>query len=227
MRGAQKALGRHRVGEIGVINYSPELGLRICEDIAAGKLIREVEGTDGIPTYATIMRWAVLVPEFGDALRAAREMSAFSLEEEAIDLGRQLAAGGANAVKINAFKTLMEQLRWSATKRNPRTFSERGAMTVTVPIQINTSLGLDPRAEAPEVETSVYTIEAQVEQEPDPDNGFSGLDPAPEPGAVAGGEPKTQMRRLRPPGSGKGPRKRVLVPPDPDYLKRKYGAPNE
>lgn len=98
----------------------------------------------GMPNRTTFQRWVVQYPELARAYAAARELSAHAFEEEALDIARQLSTEGRDftATKIRAFDVAVGQLRWSASRRNPRTYSERGAVQITVPIQINTSLDL-------------------------------------------------------------------------------------
>lgn len=152
----------------GVSTYNPELALAIVERIAQGETLNAIcaKGT-GLPHPSTFRRWVGLYPELSKAYSGAREVSAHSLEEEALDIAREL--NGPNRKKltpteIRALDVALDQLRWSAVRRNPKAYSERGAMHITVPIQINTSLDLA----GPKV-TDVYTISANVEIPPTPE----------------------------------------------------------
>lgn len=126
-----------------VVKYSPELGLLICQRIAEGETLEAICQEQGMPVRTTFHRWVIAYPELGRAYAAARELSAYALEEEALEMGRRLTRDPGSAQKVRAYDIMMNQLRWSAARRNPRVFSEKGTVQVTVPIQINTSLDLN------------------------------------------------------------------------------------
>lgn len=143
--------------------YNPEVALAIVERIAEGETLNDIckSGT-GLPARSTFRRWVIAYPELSRAYSAAREVSAHSLEEEALDLARELKnpAGRKKLTptEIRALDVALDQLRWSATRRNPKVYSERGSINITVPIQINTSLDLA----GPQV-SDVYQLKANVE----------------------------------------------------------------
>jgi len=150
--------------------YQPEVALAIVERIAEGETLSAICAPgSGLPARSTFRRWVVRYPELSRAYSAARELSAHSLEEEALDTARQLKdpAGRKKLTptEVRALDVAMNQLRWSAARRNPRVYSERGAIQVTVPIQINTNLDLGG---GPSVQ-DVYELRANVSipQEPE------------------------------------------------------------
>lgn len=147
--------------------YNPETALAICERIAEGETLSAIcKPGSGLPSRQTFHRWVVQFPELSRAYSAARELSAHSLEEEALDTARVLKTqkGRLGAAGIRALDVAMNQLRWSAARRNPRVYSERAATTVTVPIQINTSLGLGGGTV-----DNVYQLRAEVIDQPEPE----------------------------------------------------------
>lgn len=166
------------VGGSRVALYSEELGLSICERIAKGETLKHICLDAHMPSTTTVHRWVIIYPKFGDAYNAARELSAYALEDEAMDAARLIRSQhDSNSAKVRAFDIAIQQFRWSAARRNPRVYSERSAVLVTVPIQINTSLNLDSGAAVDATHANdpnaVYTIDAIVnkevtdEQEPD------------------------------------------------------------
>lgn len=149
--------------------YNPELALGIVERIAEGETLSAicVKGS-GMPSRQTFHRWVVRYPELSRAYSAARELSAHSLEEEALDTARQLKGPDRKKLtptEVRALDVAMNQLRWSASRRNPKVYSERGAISITVPIQINTSMDLGAGGNL----ADVYKVNARVElpQEPE------------------------------------------------------------
>lgn len=212
--------------------FSYEIAEAILVAIAEGKTLKTVSETPGMPSRNTVYKWLTQYPKFFDAYERAKEVSAQSLEDEALTIARNLA--GTNdytGVKVTALNYAMQQLRWSAARRDPARYGQKAETSTTVPIQINTTLNLgqDGQPAATDSQHSVYTIEAVVEARPqmpdapdtdDPptidgelapeddgaildDNGYTvfGADPN-ETGGLK--EPKP---RGRPPGRKQGPRK--------------------
>lgn len=166
-------LPRERQGERFVTKYNPEMALRICERIAEGETLSSIcVSDDEMVARQTFHRWIVGNPELNRAYSAAREISAHSMEEEALDIARLLKdMTDPASARVRALDVALTQLRWSAGKRNPRVYSEKSAMSFTVPIQINTGLDLGEQggSAAPD-HPNVYEITAEiVEDEPSKD----------------------------------------------------------
>jgi hypothetical protein len=177
-------IGPRGAGGRYVTAYDPAVALRVCERLAEGETLKAIctapkEGEEGwevgedgepkpwpFPARQTFHRWVVNHAELARAYAAARELSAHSMEEEAVDMARALVKEPGNAQKVRAYDVAMNQLRWSASKRNPRVFSERGAVSFVVPIQINTTLDLGEGGAATAKDyPDIYTVEATVVQE--------------------------------------------------------------
>lgn len=153
--------------------YTPQVALRICEKVAQGETLSDIlQPGVGLPSRATFYRWLIQYPELARAYSTAREMSAFSMDEEALDLAREIRRNPGTAIRVRAYEVAMNQLRWSATRRNPKVFSDRAAISLTVPIQINTGLDLGqgslPSVVGPDGKTisevDIYKVEAKVPQ---------------------------------------------------------------
>lgn len=150
-------------------SYRPDVALLICELIAEGKTLTEIVKRDDTPSRATVYRWLTAFPEFHDAFERAKQISAQSFEEEALDMARVLKdKNDFTGTKVQAFNIAMQQLRWSASRRDAQRYGQKQALNVTVPVQINTSLNLGQDGKpATETQTSIYTLEATVPQVPD------------------------------------------------------------
>lgn len=146
-----------------VVAYNADIALEMCEEIAQGRTLKAVcDSAERYPSRATFYKWVVNNPDLAAAFQAAREVSAHALEEEALGLAREIKADKeASGTKVRAFEVAMNQFRWSATRRNPKVYSDRAAVNVTVPIQINSSLDL---SEGTEPQTgnveNVYDVKA-------------------------------------------------------------------
>lgn len=155
-----------------VQKWDPKMSIEICEDVAGGKTLAESCGpkTPGRVKPATFLHWCLTVPELGAVYKLAREISGHMMEDEAVVQARRLIdMKEPTATGVRAIDVAMNQLRWSAAKRNPKEYSDKAALTFTVPIQINTSLPLSPgddtRGEAP---NEAFIVDLQAEQVPQP-----------------------------------------------------------
>lgn len=126
-----------------VQSYDSSIAEAILMKIADGATLREIAREPGMPTKSTVQRWIMKYPELAQAWKAARELSAASLEEESLDMARVLKRqSGFTGTKIRAFEVAMNQFRWSASHRDPATYGQTTQAQLVVPIQINTSLDL-------------------------------------------------------------------------------------
>jgi len=145
--------------------YDPAVALAICEAIASGKTVTEIVATEGMPSRSTIYRWLTVYPKFFDAYERARELAAQSFEDEALDLARKLTGpNDFTGTKVQAYNVAMQQLRWSAARRDPDRYGQKTTQTSQVPIQIVTTLNLGQEGQGPVVDasTSVYTIDVSA-----------------------------------------------------------------
>ena len=158
-------LGTTRSGSRQVTVYEPDLGLQICELVAEGHTLKAIceDPENKFPHRSTFGRWLIDQPELRKAYLAARELSAFAFEDQALSLAREIVNEPGSSQRVRAFDIAMNQLRWSAAKRNPREYGERTALQVTVPIQINTGLdlGQEGASRSPEAD-NVYNVKAQT-----------------------------------------------------------------
>ena len=195
------------VGSRAVSGYDPGLALEIATRIMNGEVLSEVLSEPGMPSYSTFAQWRLRYPGLQQAVETARAASAEFFEDEALGIARWLIANNSyTSTKVNALKTALDQLRWTAAKRNPARFGQHGVnQGVIVPIQINTSLDLggDKRDE------SVYnfTIDAVTPEQNADDQDFNTLLELPEDTADAILNATEEFTPRRPPGRPKGWRK--------------------
>lgn len=204
------------------VKYSPEVALLICERLAEGKSLVEICEMDDMPSRNTVYKWLSVYPKFFDAYERAREISAQSLEDEAIDMARTLTAqNDFTGTKVQAYNIAMQQLRWSAAHRDRNRYGERAANTTIVPVQINTTLNLGQDGiPATDNAKSIYTVEYEVKvadpaREPEPVEAPPALDLLPSGNdnpPLAFGLPQTETNDLHPKSKGGRPVARKGVP---------------
>ena len=141
----------------------------VCEAVAFGRELAEIERDPSFPPKDLFLHWVMSDPPLALAFARAREMSAFALEDAALYLLRTKMENGKEltTAEIRAVDLYVQQVRWSATKRNPQVFSDKASVQVVVPIQINTSLDLGKGAESQGTSEfpKIYDLRSEVVQE--------------------------------------------------------------
>lgn len=189
-------LPKVRVGGRFLTAYDPEKALEILERLADGETLNEIcKGKPGMPHPTTFKRWAINQPELAKAYINAIQLSATSLEEEALDTARLIALKPKDGTHVRAVEVKLNQLRWSAERRDPAKFGTKSQINVRVPVQIITSLDLGDESGGP-ASADIYNISATV---PRTIEGSAAL------------VPEAQIIRSLPPITT-GPRKKVLIP---------------
>lgn len=140
---ARLGLAKEKIGGRFVTSYNPALALEVLELVAQGKTINAIckLGTK-FPHPVTFKRWVVNNPELARALDVARRMSAEAIEEEALDVARAIKDNQRDGTQVRAHEVLLQQLRWSAERRDPAKYGTRTPVSIRVPIQINTTLDM-------------------------------------------------------------------------------------
>lgn len=205
-------LARTQLGDRRPTKYDPQMALQIIEHVAQGKLIKDIckPGT-GFCSITTFYAWVARVPELKQAYQAARELSALVFEEEAIDSARELQKSPGDNQNIRANEVVISQLRWSAQRRDPRNYGEKGQTLAIVPVHIETTLNLGDGgkagsgAEIPDIYTldpSAITDVTPIEEKPSPTMGLTVADMGSEATAIGhrpvGGGPNRKKIKLTP-----------------------------
>src|SRR6266403_269393 len=142
--------------------YDPNIALDIVERIADGELLVKITAKDALPltiTKQTFLRWVSSVPELQTAYSAALQLSAHAFEEKAIDKAEKTAAAPGSPQNVSAASLLISQYRWSAARRNPTRYSDKGNTQILVPVNISTTLDMGSMKQSVDVEVpDIYTI---------------------------------------------------------------------
>lgn len=214
--------------------YDPNIALDIVERIADGELLSKITAKDAVPltvTKQTFLRWVATVPELQTAYAAAVQISAHAFEEKAIDKAERTANTPGSPQNVSAASLLISQYRWSAARRNPTKYSDKGNTQIVVPVNISTTLDMGNKRQSIDVEVpDIYTIrfgdEPTEGEFSEVDAGTPNVEEAPKAGitkedfrdlikpevAVVGVSRQPILQSGNKGGSPPGPRKRVLVP---------------
>lgn len=218
--------------------YEPNIALDIVERIADGELLVKITAKDATPltiTKQTFLRWVATVPELQTAYSAAMQISAHSFEEKAIARAEKVADAPGSPQNVSAASLLISQYRWSAARRNPTRYSDKGNTQIVVPVNINTTLDMGGKTQTVDVEVpDIYTITVpspKIEDGEFNEVSEEGQERDKEVLQVSSLPAKAQFRDLLQPdvpiigtksqpiiarfgkgGRGPGPRKRILTP---------------
>lgn len=66
--------------------YTPEMGDRICEQLAMGRPITHICREDGFPHYVTVIKWQTKYPEFAELSARAMEAGTHVMAIDALDI---------------------------------------------------------------------------------------------------------------------------------------------
>lgn len=171
--------------------YDEDIALAVVEAIASGRTLVDISSDAGMPTRQTIYRWLSLQPKFFDAYERAKELSAQSFEDEALEMARDLKGqNDFTGTKVQAYNIAMGQLRWSASRRDKTRYGQQIQTATAVPIQITTTLNLGQPGQGPATseETSIYHVEGQVLLGPTPDEYDAGQEELTLKGLTSSGE---------------------------------------
>lgn len=118
--------------------YTPEIGLEICELIASGEHLRTICEMDGMPEQRTVYRWLNRHEEFGQNYARAMTSRADKLFEETIDIADDAAKdldtdGKVNWEAVQRAKLRIDTRKWAVGKMNPRKYGERSSLELSGP----------------------------------------------------------------------------------------------
>jgi hypothetical protein len=117
--------------------FSPGLAAVICERISSGETLKAICSEAEMPSQSTVFGWLAQHPDFSELYARAREASADVLVEEARQIADDSSADYVLRSKDGRFevavdhehiarsKLRIEQRRWEAAKRKPRSYGER------------------------------------------------------------------------------------------------------
>jgi hypothetical protein len=100
-------------------SYTEELAEEICELIASGKTLLQIEQLEGMPTRRTVNRWLLKYPAFKSQYADARAMQGdyeFELmREKAEDMD----------LPADQKRIIIDTMKWRAERLNPRNYGAR------------------------------------------------------------------------------------------------------
>ena len=117
----------------GFSAYTDRVAAELCSRVAAGKSVTRVCREEGMPCLTTVTNWAKERPEFAEMLKAAKEMYAEFLVDEALEIVDDTdddiietprgPLPNSAAIQRAALRSKMRQ--WIAAKYKPQQFGDK------------------------------------------------------------------------------------------------------
>jgi hypothetical protein len=100
--------------------YTPELGGEFCDRLTVAEGIEEVCAQPDMPCQMTVYRWRREIPQFADWYKAARELHAHWLFDEAWRIARHARWDGWRGAKL-----AIDTIRWRIAALAPEAYGKR------------------------------------------------------------------------------------------------------
>ena len=110
------------------VEFSAELGIKICEAVALRQPLAEVCEQPGMPAEKTVYRWRRDHPEFAQAYEEARKWRAEARVDFIDGIAQRLEAG---KIDPQTARTPFDIEKWQASKESPGRYSETTKTEVT------------------------------------------------------------------------------------------------
>ena len=117
--------------------YSEETALAVCEAIAAGQTLRQIDARADMPCWSAIRKWLLKYPDFARMYREAQGYKADWEFAGMDDLERRLLEpktidGEPNSKWVNpqSIRVLLDSMRWRLGKMKPTLYGDHKKITV-------------------------------------------------------------------------------------------------
>ena len=118
--------------------FSVELGVEICDMIAAGSNLTRISKIPGMPVFATMAEWMRKNPNFAEDYARAREARADSRQDRIDEIGAKLERG---EIDSNTARVLVDIEKWQAGKEKPKSYGDKIDLNATVTGDIRIVIG--------------------------------------------------------------------------------------
>lgn len=101
--------------------FSPDVAEEICQELMAGKSLRQICAVEGMPGTATVYKWLGQYDAFRDSYARAREVQADVLADEIIEIAD-------TEPDPNRARVMIDARKWLASKLRPKKYGDRVAL---------------------------------------------------------------------------------------------------
>ena len=104
-----------------MVEYSPELGRKVCELIATGMTPSKISELDGMPSADSVYKWCIRHPDFLKIYDEAREKQMEVYSNQIIDLSDNVRADADCVAKA---KLQLHARQWLMGKLKPKKYGD-------------------------------------------------------------------------------------------------------
>jgi hypothetical protein len=128
-------------------DYTEELALHICAELASGRSLVSICKDDDMPDISTVYRWRLAHPAFRDMYTRAREDQADTLADEIVGIADEsindtyLDSDGnerTNHEVVARSKLRVDARKWVAAKLKPRSYGDKLDLTHSGELNVKT-----------------------------------------------------------------------------------------
>lgn len=99
--------------------YSDEMAAKICEEIVAGKSIRDICKQEDFPHVSTVFRWLAANEAFREQYARAREAQSEVMAQEMLDIA------DSSTGDVQRDKLRIDTRKWLASKLKPKKYGDK------------------------------------------------------------------------------------------------------
>lgn len=101
---------------------------RLLSELETGRSLRQVCADEGMPHFATVMRWVAADAGFASRYTRARTTQADTLFDRMEAVEEAVSAG---TIDSHAARVILDSMRWRASKLAPKVYGDRLDVSVT------------------------------------------------------------------------------------------------
>lgn len=127
---------RPRRNQHNKVELTPELKEEIVQRTASGELLKHILNDPDMPSRLSIYREQTRDPEFGEAMRSARQVAADLFAEEVLEISDHASEdyksdGSINYELVARSKLRADNRKWLAAKFDPARYSDKVQTDIT------------------------------------------------------------------------------------------------
>lgn len=105
-----------------------EIQEKLLAEIQTGRSLRQVCKEEGMPHFATVLRWVASDADFATKYARARMAQADTLFDRMEEVEEQVSAG---TMDSHAARVVLDSMRWRAAKLAPKVYGDRLDVSVS------------------------------------------------------------------------------------------------
>lgn len=122
---------RKKLGIVPRVAYTPDLGERVFQQMAAGRDLASIVSDPDMPPSSTFYRWKDEIPELGKQCARGRE----ALAEFELNRARTIA-DSCTSENVDVARIQLSHLQWRIPKIAPRTYGDRSNVTTDTTVTV-------------------------------------------------------------------------------------------